>query len=435
MQVLELQTQGVAAVRRAWAAVNPAMIRRSWDAAAQPLTRTLRSLQWHAALAGSTYGALTLAQQGTYVAPSALAIPSSFVGWLVDDDSPLEQVDLSSVVSGASVQALTRIKAGDDTRNALAAARRAVETVAVTAVADAARQAASVDVVTRPGVGYVRMLNPPSCARCVVLAGRFYRWNAGFRRHPNCDCVHVLATSRSTAGAIREGLITDPYEYFNSLSEADQDRLFTRSGAQAIRDGADVYQVVNSRRGVAAANSRRRMPNAEARRHWTLEGASRRGHYYSQQGGRRPFRLTPEGVYAKATSREDAIRLLTENEYILPDGQVPGGSLRGARYEGYGALGHGGDRRAAVDAVLRARESGVRNPSSRYTMTAAERRVADARWNWDLARMGIDPTSPGAVELRGGSQVRGTIRPAPPGFAAEYERNYRYLLARNGQVY
>jgi hypothetical protein len=47
------------------------------------------------------------------------------------------------------------------------------------------------------------------------------------------------------------GLHADPQEYFDSLSEADQDRIFTKAGAQAIRDGADVSRVVSARRGAA----------------------------------------------------------------------------------------------------------------------------------------------------------------------------------------
>src|SRR5699024_5050468 len=152
---------------------------------------------------------------------------------------------------------------------------------------------AGVDIASRRGVGYVRMLNPPSCSRCSVLAGKFYRWNAGFRRHPGCDCVHVASTQKAIDAGSSEGLIHDPYEYFNGLSEAEQNKLYTGAGAQAIRDGADLFQVVNSRRGmsyagVAKDGSRRGQLIVDAR---TSEGTSRRGNFG------RATRLTPDAIY------------------------------------------------------------------------------------------------------------------------------------------
>src|SRR5690606_20905890 len=136
--------------------------------------------------------------------------------------------------------------------------------------------------------------------------GRFYRWNAGFRRHPGCDCVHVASTQKAIDGAGSEGLIHDPYEYFNSLSEAEQNKLYTQAGAQAIRDGADLFQVVNSRRGmsyagVAKDGSRRGQRIVDAR---TSEGTSRRGNFG------RATRLTPDAIYAQNLSRAETLKQL-----------------------------------------------------------------------------------------------------------------------------
>ena len=96
---------------------------------------------------------------------------------------------------------------------------------------------------TGVNVGYVRMLTPPSCDRCVILAGKWYRWNQGFKRHPNCDCRHIPATE-----AIAGDITVDPMEYFNSLSIADQNKYFGKANAEAIREeGADIFQIVNAR--------------------------------------------------------------------------------------------------------------------------------------------------------------------------------------------
>lgn len=440
-EVLTLQGEAVGAARRSWAQVNPNAILSSWRAAAPSLVSRLRNIQQRAALAGATYGALTLADQGAYVAPEELADPDAFVGWMVNDDAPMTQVPLEGALRTQSFRALDYISGGMAPRDALASVGTQVLMVAATAVADAARQAAAVDIAARPGTGYVRMLNPPSCSRCVVLAGRFYRWNTGFRRHPKCDCIHTPCTVKSTAAAQAEGLLTDPYEYFNSLSAKEQEQVFTKYGAQAIRDGADVYQVVNARAGMAGATrvrpstgGHRNLAPWDPRRRYTSQGTSRRSNYYRSGGGGR-YRLTPEGIYTQARPREETIELLRQNGYILPAGQVPGGSILGPNKVGFGQMGHGGQRRAASDAVTAAIASGVRDQASVATMTAAERRVAYARRDWQLAASGIDPTSPGAVELRGGARIGGAIRPSTPEMAARYEKAYRYQLARGGQVY
>lgn len=190
-----------------------------------------------------------------------------------------------------------------------------------TQIQDVARLAAGVGIAARPNVGgYVRMLNPPSCSRCAVLAGRFYKWNAGFERHPRCDCRHI-PSSESLAG----DLTTDPRAYFDSLSEAEQARIFTKAGAQAIRDGADVGRVVNARRGMSTASrgkSGRRMLAPEeiggrpvylTRESTTVRGAAHR----SRTGRNMKARLMPESIYEVAESRADALRLLKLHGYLI----------------------------------------------------------------------------------------------------------------------
>jgi hypothetical protein len=115
-----------------------------------------------------------------------------------------------------------------------------------TTVQDAGRQAAvSAGSPPAPRVGgHVRMLTPPSCSRCVILAGRWYRWSTGFKRHPLCDCRMIPASEDAA-----HDLTTDSRAYFKSLSAAEQDKTFTKAGAESIRLGADINQVVKARRG------------------------------------------------------------------------------------------------------------------------------------------------------------------------------------------
>lgn len=382
-----LQTVAVVAARRAWAAVDPGDLSGSWLQGTAVAAAVVAAQQERAAVAGASYVAEALASQGEYVAPDAFVNPAAFAGQAADG-RPLNTLLYSPVTT-----AKQQLADGASVTSALAAGRNALDTIVRATVADAGRAAAGVNIASRTGVGYVRMLNPPSCSRCSVLAGRFYRWNAGFDRHPLCDCVHVPAKGADAAKS--EGLIHDPYEYFNSLSEAEQNSRYTKAGAQAIRDGGDIFQIVNSRRGMKPGGL------------VTTEGTTRRGNF-----GRKG-RLTPEAIYQQAGSREEALRLLEANGYILPGGQSPLGSLRGQR-EGFGQLGRGGTRVGAREAVLEARRTGVRT-GARATMTAAELRVFDARSRWDQVRKGVNPFNP--------------KRPLTPEIAARVERDFRkYIL-------
>lgn len=223
-----------------------------------------------------------------------------------------------------------------------------------TQLQDAGRNGASVAMVARAKVGYVRMLNLPSCSRCIVLAGSWYKWNQGFLRHPRCDCVHVPAIE---AGA--RGLTTNPDDAFESLTREQQDKIFTKAGAEAIRDGADIGQVVRARRGMSysgetqtttrlingeefTVNLRRRTAQTQElfgrQALVTTEGITRRGLFGSSdsaggyntvrvgQRGRvknqierraKRARIMPETIYQIADDRADAQRLLRLYGYIL----------------------------------------------------------------------------------------------------------------------
>lgn len=393
-----LQSQAALAARRAWGQVQPGSISESWEAilTGSGLIAAVSAGQLANATAGASYSADALAQQGLYEPPEAFVNPAGFAGVAADGRT------LEGLLYSTAPYVKSLIGGGMDVSTAMGAGAKHVQMLAKTTVADAGRGAAGVDIASRSGVGYVRMLNPPSCSRCSVLAGRFYRWNAGFSRHPGCDCVHVASTDKAVNGGKSEGLVHDPYEYFNGLSEAEQDRLYTKAGAQAIRDGADLFQVVNSRRGMKPGGL------------VTTEGTSRRGNF-----GRKG-RLTPEGIYAQNLSRADTLKLLESNGYILPGGQDPLGSIIGQR-EGYGALGRGGTRIGARQAVLEARRTGERKPNDRYNMTEAERRLFDAQLRWDDVREGRNPYS--------------SKKPLTPEIAARVEKDFRRWLATGGQIF
>lgn len=222
-----------------------------------------------------------------------------------------------------------------DTLFAQAETEQQRDLMVVTQMQDVARLAAGVAMVARPKVtGYVRMLNPPSCSRCAVLAGKFYKWNAGFARHPRCDCRHIPSTEDAS-----HDLTTNPDDYFGSLSRVEQDKIFTKAGGQAIRDGGDINQVVNARRGaqgLTPAGGRLTLAEQKMLRggnefrgalervdvyvhqvYITREGITTRG--LANKAGRssKAPRLMPESLYEIAADRADAIRLLRVHGYLI----------------------------------------------------------------------------------------------------------------------
>lgn len=150
-------------------------------------------------------------------------------------------------------------------------------------ISDSGRVAAGVEVAQRKRIDYIRMVSPPCCARCAILAGQTYRYSTGFKRHPQCDCVLIPVTVANP----NADLITDPMALF----EAGQIKDLSQADQRAIRDGADLARVVNIRRSEAGLTTAGRVV-------------------------RRGGKLTPEAIYQLASDQDDAIRLLKKVGYI-----------------------------------------------------------------------------------------------------------------------
>lgn len=418
--MLGLQAQALIILRRAWNNVSGRHVLDSWKAVLPSVLSQFEIVQREAAHAGTLYSGLALAQQNSYVVPDFFVDPEPLVGIASDGRS------LEGFLSSPAYSTVEALREGAPTGPTLASGQRILEMLGRTLIADTARQAASIDIATRRNVGYVRMLNPPSCDRCTVLAGKHYDWNQGFLRHPQCDCVHVPATNRALRGAAREGLLVNPYEYFHSLSVADQEKFFGKNYAQAIREGADIFQVVNAKRG------RDRYMGV-----FTTEGTTRHGHaFLGLKPGQK--RLTPDGIYSQARrfnlSREETLGLLRTHSYLLPGRQNPLGSLRGQR-SGFGHFGGGGKRKAASLAVMEARATGVRKSGDVYTMTAAEQRVYIAERNWREVQAGLNPYTEAAIERRRGVRPWSVDRPLTDAARARAEIEYRAVLMTGGEKF
>lgn len=280
-QILAAAT--LAAARRIWAGISPVNLDRSWSTGGPRLRALVTAAQKRAAANGAAYVPKVIAQQGI-TAPAIAAVNVTEVAGTASSGA-----ELALVLRTPIIRTKQAIAGGATAEQALEDARSTLDGIVRTQLADAGRAGTSLAMAARPALhGYTRMLNPPSCDRCAILAGAFYRWNAGFARHPHCDCIHI-----PTVEDAADDLTTDPDEYFASLAEDDQDRIFTKSGAEALRDGADIGQVVNARRGMTAAG--------------TTTVGTRNG----------SIRLMPEAIYRQARTRDDAIAGLRRHGFLL----------------------------------------------------------------------------------------------------------------------
>jgi len=218
------------------------------------------------------------------VAPATGGLVASRFTSAAPDGRPM-----GSLLDGSIIATKVAVKGGSSVREALRSGGSHLTRDVLTVMADTRRQVYHADIIQRPKLGgYARMLNTPSCSRCVILAGKWFGWNKGFLRHPRCDCIHIPASE-----ALGEGMAINPRDYFDSLSKEAQDKTFGKAEARAIRDGADVGRVENIRsRGLGTAKA--------ARKYGT------------------PSRMTVDDIYRVAGSRENAIRLLTAEGYIMP---------------------------------------------------------------------------------------------------------------------
>lgn len=355
-----LATATVAGVAKLWKQMGDEFD-DSWARLRPPVLQLVQNGRLAVAQTSAGYTEAVLAETEQVAPPAGDLTPAAFIRSAPDGR------DMGTLLDGAVYEAKTAVGEGQAPRAALETAGRWLTGTLLTVMADTGRSVVGADIISRPAVGgYVRMLNAPSCPRCIILAGKWFRWNEGFLRHPRCDCRHIPA-AEDTAGS----LTTDPYEYFRSLSNAEQEKLFGRSEARAIREGGDIFRIVNTKnRGLATAKA--------AKRYGT------------------PSRMTVDDIYRTAGTRTNAIAMLEREGYITGP-QTRDGNIVGRLTEGFGQLGKGGRARAASDAVTAARAAGVRDPLNRYTMTAAERNLYDAHARLQEAiQTGTWPNSVGA---------------------------------------
>lgn len=225
-------------------------------------------------------------------------------------------------LAGAAIKAKQAVSEGMPTTVALQRAGVTLVIRSRTALADTYRGAAeSTARAIRYDCGYVRALNPPSCGRCILLAGQPCG-RVPFERHPQCDCI-----AEWTPNGIDRSMLASPGEYLDSLDDQQLARVLgSRANARAYRDGADINQLINAYRRKGSVGTAQQYGRTVK---YTTEGTTRRGSAawrmrragyakeYVKQGGRytkldRP-RLMPETIYQIAGGDQERAKTLLRN--------------------------------------------------------------------------------------------------------------------------
>ncbi len=224
----------------------------------------------------------------TEVVPDAPALalvqPATFAGTSADGRT------LPGLLYVPVVTTLRAIALGAPPQQALATGGLKLETIVRSEVADIGRIADQVGIAARPTItGYARSVGANACSRCIILAGRWYRYSTGFQRHPNCDCVMVPATKQEARDFFR-----DAQEVYAGMSAAGRTKAgWSQADQYAIDNGADIFQVTNIRRSTSVAGLR-------------------------PTRSRDPGRLTPDEIFKQAHGdREQVLALLRRHGYLF----------------------------------------------------------------------------------------------------------------------
>ncbi|MFC4494074.1 hypothetical protein ACFPA8_08000 [Streptomyces ovatisporus] len=272
-----------------WSKVRPEAVARDWGELLPRVTAMVQAGQLHSAQGTHTF-------MRELLGPDAEDAPE-----IVSEQFASQTPDgrnLMGLLAQAIPTAIRALRSGRSSAEAHATGGAFLDLATRTVVADTGRQADQVSMVANRKVrAYVRTLQLPSCARCIILAGREYGTSTGFLRHPRCDCTMEPVTRKHTP------VVPDPEDIVAAMSPAERRKAFGEAGAQAIEDGARTSSVVNARKGMTKIEMHGREVQA------TYQGTGRRKN-------KKPPRLMPEAIYEIAESREEAIRLLYRNGYL-----------------------------------------------------------------------------------------------------------------------
>jgi hypothetical protein len=248
--VTGLSVRAARRILQLWRLVSPGDISGSWLRLLPEAMAVLAAAQTVAAELADPY----LSEVVPVARAAGSVVADAFAGATLSGES------LGSLLYRPVFAAKDAIAAGATARSALRTAEAPLVMYARSETTDAARQAVSAGMgVRREVTGYYRMLVPPSCSRCAILAGRRYGKAEAFNRHPHCDCVHIPVAEAD------DGLAFDAKRSI----EAGNVTGLSKAELKAIELGADPAQVVNAHRGMYTS--------ADGRYRYTREGTTRQG--------------------------------------------------------------------------------------------------------------------------------------------------------------
>jgi hypothetical protein len=225
----------------AWSRMDVNALDASWQTVGPQVVGVTSAAQVANAQSSDPYVASTARKLGASRSENRVN-PGAFVG--VDGSGR----DVESLLHGAVTSTKTAISGGFIGGQAMQVGAAYLTSMMKTAISDLGR---SSDMTAATGQGwtqYVRVVQPGACSRCAILAGKS-DYKTPFKRHPACKCTTMPV--ENDADMPPRGFYATPDDYFESLSPAEQDRVFTKGGAEAIRAGANPVNVVSARRGAS----------------------------------------------------------------------------------------------------------------------------------------------------------------------------------------
>lgn len=282
----------------AWRGMDFANLDASWASIAPSITQQVSNAQFTLASGADNFTS-AVSRSYPFKAADAKTVPQAFVG--VDGDGR----ELSGTLLGAVTTTKQAIGAGLGEVRSLEAGANYLGAILKTIIGDLSRSADLVSSAAKGYTHYIRVVGGSACSRCGMLAG-IASGEQAFQRHVSCQCsaAPVFSTGKLQAPA---GMYSSPEEYFDSLSKEEQDRAFTKDGAEAIRSGADISKVVSARRGAKGIG------------------------YSSAIGGGRQVG-DPRGVFVKTTigirPNGQAVQVYTTTEGTTARGQFGKANIR-----------------------------------------------------------------------------------------------------------
>lgn len=150
----------------------------SWSRVRPVVVEVTRSAMIGSAANGARLVPAQLAQAGHAVSPAATVVPEAF------GVRTMLGVDVGQALDSTRIRTKLAVADGKTVEEALDVGEQWLDGLIRSVMADVDRAAQQALITATPRMGWVRIVPAPACKRCAVLSGRWYRFSAGFARHP-----------------------------------------------------------------------------------------------------------------------------------------------------------------------------------------------------------------------------------------------------------